>query len=122
MVVGDGLPESATRGAALRAVEPDGSHPARSRALSPLRGDPHIFQTKKRRNPAGCVIICLNGGGGWIRTIEVRDGRFTVYCIWPLCNPTNFQMERVKGIEPSRSAWKAEVLPLNYTRIQLDVI
>ena len=29
-------------------------------------------------------------------------------------------MERVKGIEPSRSAWKAEVLPLNYTR-KLDV-
>ena len=26
-------------------------------------------------------------------------------------------MERVKGIEPSSSAWKAEVLPLNYTRI-----
>ena len=30
---------------------------------------------------------------------------------------SDFQMERVKGIEPSRSAWKAEVLPLNYTRI-----
>ena len=28
-----------------------------------------------------------------------------------------WNMERVKGIEPSRSAWKAEVLPLNYTRI-----
>ena len=26
-------------------------------------------------------------------------------------------MERVKGIEPSRSAWEAEVLPLNYTRM-----
>jgi hypothetical protein len=26
-------------------------------------------------------------------------------------------MERVKGIEPSTSAWKAGVLPLNYTRI-----
>jgi hypothetical protein len=26
-------------------------------------------------------------------------------------------LERVKGIEPSSSAWKAEVLPLNYTRI-----
>ena len=25
-------------------------------------------------------------------------------------------MERVKGIEPSLSAWEAEVLPLNYTR------
>jgi hypothetical protein len=26
-------------------------------------------------------------------------------------------LERVKGIEPSSSAWKAEVLPLNYTRM-----
>ena len=25
-------------------------------------------------------------------------------------------MERVVGIEPTSSAWKAEVLPLNYTR------
>ena len=25
-------------------------------------------------------------------------------------------MERVKGIEPSQPAWKASVLPLNYTR------
>ena len=27
------------------------------------------------------------------------------------------QMERVKGIEPSYSAWKAAALPLSYTRI-----
>ena len=27
------------------------------------------------------------------------------------------QLERVKRIELSQSAWKAEVLPLNYTRI-----
>ena len=26
-------------------------------------------------------------------------------------------LERVKGIEPSQPAWKAGVLPLNYTRI-----
>ena len=26
-------------------------------------------------------------------------------------------MERVAGIEPASSAWKAEVLPLNYTRL-----
>ena len=26
------------------------------------------------------------------------------------------QLERVMGIEPTPSAWKAEVLPLNYTR------
>src|SRR5437764_7001421 len=27
------------------------------------------------------------------------------------------KMERVKGIEPSLSAWEADVLPLNYTRV-----
>ena len=29
----------------------------------------------------------------------------------------NNMMERVMGIEPTTSAWKAEVLPLNYTRM-----
>ena len=28
-------------------------------------------------------------------------------------------MERVMGIEPTQPAWKAGVLPLNYTRVQL---
>ena len=28
----------------------------------------------------------------------------------------HYQLERVMGIEPTPSAWKAEVLPLNYTR------
>lgn len=28
-------------------------------------------------------------------------------------------MERVTGIEPARPAWKAGVLPLNYTRIEV---
>jgi len=27
------------------------------------------------------------------------------------------RLERVMGIEPTQSAWKAEVLPLNYTRL-----
>src|SRR5579862_344530 len=29
------------------------------------------------------------------------------------------RLERVMGIEPTSSAWKAEVLPLNYTRLTL---
>ena len=29
-------------------------------------------------------------------------------------------MERVMGIEPTPSAWKAEVLPLNYTRTVVE--
>ncbi len=28
-----------------------------------------------------------------------------------------FVLERVMGIEPTQSAWKAEILPLNYTRL-----
>ena len=38
-----------------------------------------------------------------------------------LLYPTELQahrkLERVMGIEPTQSAWKAEILPLNYTRI-----
>ena len=30
-------------------------------------------------------------------------------------------LERVMGIEPTRSAWKAEVLPLNYTRTSIQL-
>ena len=30
---------------------------------------------------------CRNGGGRWIRTIEVSDSRFTVCPLWPLGNP-----------------------------------
>ena len=36
----------------------------------------------------------------------------------PLLYPTELlnHLERAMGIEPTTSAWKAEVLPLNYTR------
>ena len=33
-----------------------------------------------------------------------------------MLNHTPKRMERVNGIEPSSSAWEADVLPLNYTR------
>jgi hypothetical protein len=32
------------------------------------------------------------------------------------CDQHRDELERVAGIEPASSAWKAEVLPLNYTR------
>ena len=32
------------------------------------------------------------------------------------CSQPAGRLERVMGIEPTQSAWKAEVLPLNYTR------
>jgi hypothetical protein len=31
------------------------------------------------------------------------------------------EVERVMGIEPTLAAWEAAVLPLNYTRIFLDI-
>ena len=31
-----------------------------------------------------------------------------------------FDLERVMGIEPTSSAWEAEVLPLNYTRSRCE--
>ena len=34
-----------------------------------------------------------------------------------LDRPFKVKLERVKGIEPSYPAWKAGVLPLNYTRV-----
>ena len=34
-----------------------------------------------------------------------------------LTTETTLKLERVMGIEPTLSAWKAEVLPLNYTRL-----
>ena len=34
------------------------------------------------------IKVQKNGGGGWIRTIEVSDSRFTVCPLWPLGNPT----------------------------------
>ena len=33
-----------------------------------------------------------------------------------------FLVERVTGIEPALSAWEADVLPLNYTRVTADRI
>ena len=48
-----------------------------------------------------------------------RSQRQQIYSLPPLAARESHQMERVKGIEPSRSAWKADVLPLNYTRIKV---
>ena len=31
-------------------------------------------------------------------------------------------MERVTGIEPALSAWEADVLPLNYTRVRIQQV
>ena len=38
-----------------------------------------------------------------------------------LCIQSDVLLERMTGIEPAPSAWKAEVLPLNYIRVRIDI-
>lgn len=47
----------------------------------------------------------------WTRDLSLTKGVLYPWAIW-----ANQCMERVAGIEPAPSAWKAEVLPLNHTR------
>jgi hypothetical protein len=51
---------------------------------------------------------------------DVRDRTgdlvLTKDVLYQLSYVSEFALERVMGIEPMPSAWKAEVLPLNYTR------
>ena len=50
----------------------------------------------------------------WTRDLSLTKGVLYLWAIWA---KLWFRiMERVAGIEPAPSAWKAEVLPLNYTR------
>ena len=76
---------------------------------------PHFFDKKKECFSA--LYIVKNGGGRWIRTIEVGDSRFTVCPLWPLGNSTTKpKLERVGGVEPPWPAWKAGAQPLCHTR------
>ena len=50
----------------------------------------------------------------------MRQPRFTLGADRPI--PTSRRgMERVMGIGPTQSAWKADILPLNYTRTNAEM-
>ncbi len=60
----------------------------------------------------GALVVRLAGGrtmafGRWFQALCAGKQR---------CPAIYSVLERVKGIEPSQSAWEADVLPLNYTR------
>ena len=57
----------------------------------------------EKSTPNGCLI---RGGRRWIRTTEVGDVRFTVWCIWPLCNPPVFSfLPRQCGVMFGAGDW-----------------
>lgn len=45
------------------------------------------------------------------------DSQLVVLCASELNSDVQVRLERVTGIEPASSAWEADVLPLNYTRV-----
>ena len=64
--------------------------------------------------------LLLNGTPGGTRTPDLLLRRQLLYPAELLARmtsaPAATQVERVMGIEPTYPAWKAGVLPLNYTR------
>ncbi len=57
-------------------------------------------------------------GGDERRIAEIDDPHFAALLArHPGCFLRQHLLERVTGIEPAYSAWEADVLPLNYTRI-----
>ena len=72
-----------------------------------------LFFTHKNTPQPAWLRGFFHGDPGGIRTPDPRLRR-------PLLYPTellnHINLERAMGIEPTTSAWKAEVLPLNYTR------
>ena len=73
-----------------------------------------LFSIKNKKCLAEAKHLIYYGDPGGIRTPDPRLRR-------PLLYPTellnHINLERAMGIEPTTSAWKAEVLPLNYTRM-----
>jgi hypothetical protein len=61
------------------------------------------------------IVITKTGAHDWTRTSDLS---LTKGVLYRLSYVGRDVLERVIGIEPTSSAWKAEVLPLNYTRLE----
>ena len=60
---------------------------------------------------------CLGGTVWWHNSHQKKEGLKSDPLIWHDKLLDFRDLERVKGIEPSLSAWEAAALPLSYTRI-----
>ena len=62
------------------------------------------------------TITDAPSSGAIDKSVSVKRKRLLLREFWLVENLRRREMERVKGIEPSYSAWKAAALPLSYTR------
>ena len=74
----------------------------------------HRVLTKFDRFAKLCDLEEQSGTPGGTRTPDPLLRRQLLY---PPELQAQIKMERVMGIEPTRPAWKAGILPLNYTRL-----
>ena len=84
---------------------------------------PYFQISKNHRKPNLTIVIARSG---WSPHPDLNRGPLPYQgSALPLSyvgiaqRRSTFHLERVMGIEPTSSAWKAEVLPLNYTRLVL---
>ena len=84
-----------------------------------LRQYHHIKKMLARQEGLEPPTYCLEGSC----SIQLSYWRISDISAVPIVrNRRNILMERVMGIEPTRPAWKAGVLPLNYTRVLNSVL
>ena len=79
-----------------------------------------VFGKTKNRNSCEEISVIKRARDG-IRTRDPNLGKVVLHP-WATRAYSSFRMKRVMGIEPAYPAWKAGVLPLNYTRRWLALI
>ena len=80
--------------------------------LEPTHARVKVWCLTNLANPQK-ILVCLKGVEPLTPALEGR-------CSIQLSYRHICKMERVKGIEPSQSAWKAGALPLSYTRMLVE--
>ena len=75
------------------------------------------YERKKQRTVK--TVLCV-GGGGWIRTIEVEDNRFTVCPLWPLGNSPIFTCALKRKLGAGRRTRTPDLLITNQLLYQLS--
>ena len=94
------------------------------RCLRPL-GDTHHIQLTKRNSTPNTTLNRSSPVGAGAKMARQEGLEPPAYCLEGSCSIQlsywRISVERVTGIGPAYPAWKAGVLPLNYTRKSMTV-